>query len=149
MCHRLISSIEITEDATRAFEIGCPFSLALACRVVRLSSWTPRLCSRSLTYLLMAERDIRRCRAASEKLPSSTTFTKARMLVSLSMVGQSLIKNSGSRPPKRVRDCHQIIDSDVTTGLIVFSIDPAQLLLKRGLSLDYLESYNVRHPPPR
>jgi hypothetical protein len=38
-----------------------------------------------MTYLLRADRDRRSDRAASEKLPCSTTFTNARMLESLSM----------------------------------------------------------------
>src|ERR1700722_2923970 len=68
-----------------------PFSFGLAWRVVRFRSWTPRLCSRSPIYLLTAERDRRSCRAASEKLPSSTTFTKARRLASLSILLSSAV----------------------------------------------------------
>src|SRR3954451_23412616 len=84
-CATAWSAASISERITTARSKYCwPFSVGLACLVVRFRSCTPRLSSRSAMYLLIAERDSRNWRPASAKLPLSTTFTKARRLATLS-----------------------------------------------------------------
>src|SRR3954471_3949798 len=79
-------------------------------RVVRTSNCTPRSRSRSITYLLTAERDRRNSRAAAAKPPSCTTRVKALMLVSLS-IGPPARRLSSNHRHRRyeIDDCSRIV----------------------------------------
>src|SRR6185437_4695963 len=78
----------------------------------RTSNCTPRSRSRSITYLLTAERDRRNSRAAAAKPPSCTTLVKALMLVSLSIPSPTATRPLSSKHRHRsyeVSDCSRIV----------------------------------------